>query len=64
MSSRTEYSLSVVVDPRAFSYYDLAEYDWDATTGEFGILVGTSSTDIRLQGKYSFASGGESLTLP
>ncbi|HEX4543580.1 MAG TPA: fibronectin type III-like domain-contianing protein [Candidatus Acidoferrum sp.] len=57
MSSRTENSPSVLLDPRAFSYYDLAEYDWDAATGEFGILVGTSSTDIRFRGKYSFAPG-------
>jgi hypothetical protein len=43
MISRTENSLSALLDPRAFSYYDLAEYDWDATPGEFGILVGTHS---------------------
>jgi hypothetical protein len=64
MSSRTENSLSVLLAPRAFSYYDLAEYDWDATPRQFGILVETSSTDIRLQGAYSLAPGQESLTLP
>jgi hypothetical protein len=28
---------------------------WIAPAGEYGILVGTSSADIRLQGKYSLA---------
>jgi beta-glucosidase len=51
--------LSVLLDRHSFSYYDVAKHDWDAAPGEFGILVGSSSTDIRLQGKYALAPGQE-----
>ena len=44
--------------PRLF-YYDTAKHDWNATPGEFGILVGSSSVDIKLQGKYALVSGDE-----
>jgi beta-glucosidase len=40
-----------LLDRRAFSYYDAARHDWAIAPGEFGILVGSSSADIRLQGK-------------
>jgi beta-glucosidase len=51
--------LTVLLDRRAFSYYDVAKHDWNAAPGEFGMLVGSSSIDIRLQGKYSLAPGEE-----
>ena len=47
--------VTVLLDRRAFSYYDVARQGWNAAPGEFGILVGSSSADIRLQGKYSLA---------
>src|SRR3984893_9889081 len=43
--------ITVLLDRRAFSYYDAAKHDWAIAPGEFGILVGSSSADIRLQGK-------------
>lgn len=51
--------ISILLDRRALSYYDTAKHDWNATTGEFGILVGSSSVDIKLQGKYALVSGDE-----
>jgi beta-glucosidase len=45
-------TVSVKLDRRAFSYYDLAKRAWIAPPGEYGILVGSSSAEIRLQGKY------------
>lgn len=51
--------LTVLLDRRAFAFYDLAKHDWNAAPGEFGILVGTSSVDIRLQGKYLLGTGEE-----
>lgn len=33
-----------------------AKHNWNATPGEFGILVESSSVDIKLQGKYSLGS--------
>jgi beta-glucosidase len=43
--------LSVVLDRRAFSYYDVAEKQWKAEPGDFEILVGSSSDKIELRGK-------------
>jgi beta-glucosidase len=51
--------LSVLLDRRSFSYYDVAKQDWQAAPGEFGILVGSSSAEIRLQGRYLLAPGQE-----
>jgi beta-glucosidase len=51
--------LSISLDQRAFSYYDLARHDWYARPGDFSILVGSSSSDIRLQGRHSLAPGQE-----
>jgi len=47
--------LRIFLDRRAFSYYDVARHDWTAAPGGFSILVGSSSADIRLQGKFSLA---------
>jgi beta-glucosidase len=43
--------LSVVLDRRAFSYYDIAGKQWKAEPGDFDILVGSSSDKIELRGK-------------
>jgi beta-glucosidase len=51
--------LTVLLDRRAFSYYDVAKHDWTAAPGDFSILVGDSSVDIKLQGKYSLSPGEE-----
>jgi len=40
-------------------YCAAAKQDWRAASGEFGILAGSSSVDIKLQGKYSLAFGEE-----
>ncbi len=37
---------------RSFSYYDVKRHGWIAEPGEFGILVGTSSAEIMLQGEF------------
>ena len=47
--------ITVMLDRRALSYYDVAQHGWSAAPGDFGILVGSSSADIRLQGEFSFA---------
>jgi beta-glucosidase len=46
-------SVSVVLDKRAFSYYDVAQKQWHAEPREFDILIGRSSEQIVLQGKLS-----------
>jgi hypothetical protein len=52
-------STSVLLDTRAFSYYDVTQPRRNAATGGFAILAGGSSVDIRHQGKYSLAPGQE-----
>jgi beta-glucosidase len=42
--------VSVSLDRRALSYYDVGAKQWRADPGEFGVLVGRSSADIVLEG--------------
>jgi beta-glucosidase len=51
--------VTLILNRRAFSYYDVDGHGWTAAPGEFGILVGSSSTDIRLRGKYALAADRE-----
>jgi beta-glucosidase len=44
-------TVTVTLNRRSFSYYDVGKKDWTATPGEFGILVGSSSAQIELSGK-------------
>src|SRR5580704_929989 len=44
--------VTLLLDRRAFSFYDLTRKDWNAEPGPFTILVGGSSADIALQGKF------------
>jgi beta-glucosidase len=45
----------VALDRRAFSYYDVLKKNWNADPGSFGILVGSSSDKIELQGTFVLA---------
>jgi beta-glucosidase len=45
-------TVSVTLDPSAFAYYDVDKKGWVAEKGEYKILVGSSSHDIRLDGKF------------
>jgi beta-glucosidase len=47
--------VTLTPDRRAFSYYDVNKKDWTAEAGDFTILVGGSSDDIRLQSTYTLA---------
>jgi len=46
-------TITVKLNRRAFSYYDIAKKGWTATPGDFGILVGSSSAKIELSGKVT-----------
>lgn len=43
--------VSVTLDSRAFSYYDVKSNNWLAEPGDYDILVGRSSAEILLSGK-------------
>ncbi len=46
---KEEKSVTIELDRRAFSFYDVGKKDWILETGDFEILVGASSQDIRLK---------------
>jgi beta-glucosidase len=48
-------TVTVPLDRRAFAYYDPQKGGWVAEAGDFSILVGASSRDIRLDGVYRLA---------
>src|SRR3989441_1779151 len=47
--------VSVTLEGRAFSYYDVNTRQWRAEAGEFGVLVGHSVEQIELRGKLSLS---------
>ena len=48
--------VTLSLDRRAFSFFDITKHDWRAEPGDFAILVGSSSADIRLQGNFKLAA--------
>lgn len=46
-----EKTVEITLSKRAFAYYNINISDWHVESGDFYILVGTSSRDIRLEGK-------------
>jgi beta-glucosidase len=47
-----ETDVTLTLDPRAFAFYDVGSQAWVVEPGEFEILVGASSRDIRLSTIY------------
>jgi beta-glucosidase len=47
--------ITLKLDRRAFSFYDVKKHDWSAEPGEFTISVGGSSDNIQLRGKFTLA---------
>jgi beta-glucosidase len=45
--------VTLQLDRRAFSFYDVKKSDWRAEAGDFTILVGGSSDNIQLQNEFS-----------
>jgi len=51
--------VSLKLDRRAFSYFDVNKHDWAAEPGDFTIFVGGSSAKIELHGKFSLVPGSQ-----
>jgi len=49
--------VTIAIEPRAFTYYDVKDKLWRADPGEFDVLVGSSSATIELKGKIRLAVG-------
>jgi beta-glucosidase len=47
--------VTLALDRRAFSFFDVKNHDWTAEPGDFAILVGGSSANIQLQGVFKLA---------
>jgi beta-glucosidase len=45
--------VTLALDPEVLSYYDPDQKGWVAEPGEFEVLVGSSSRDIRLAGRFT-----------
>jgi beta-glucosidase len=45
--------VSIIIDRRALSYYDVSRQQWTAEPGSFEVLVGRSSADIKLRGSFT-----------
>lgn len=56
-----EKTVEIVLSKRAFAYYNVNINDWHVESGDFEILVGASSRDIRLEGKVKVEGTVEAL---
>ena len=45
--------VTVTLDRRAFSYYDVATKQWRADPGQYRVFVGRSAADLELQGTFT-----------
>ncbi|MCB8929166.1 MAG: glycoside hydrolase family 3 C-terminal domain-containing protein [Ardenticatenaceae bacterium] len=54
-----ETEVTLTLDRRAFAFYDVPSRDWVVEAGDFEILVGASSRDIRLAALLPLAAQGD-----
>ncbi len=54
----------IKLNKRAFAFYNTAINDWQVESGEFDILIGASSRDIRLEAKLNVTSTLENTAIP
>lgn len=59
-----EKEVSISLSKRAFAYYNTLIHDWHVESGEFGILIGASSADIRLAGTVEVLSSNPEAPAP
>lgn len=59
-----EKEISLTLDSRAFAYYNVLIKDWHIESGDFDILVGASSADIRLKATVAVKSANPNAPIP
>lgn len=59
-----EKTVEIVLDKRSFAYYNVNIHDWHVETGDFNILVGASSRDIKLKAKVKVTSTAGEVEMP
>jgi beta-glucosidase len=57
LASKQTRTVSFTLDREAFWYFDVALNEWTTRPGDFEILVGASSRDIRLRERFSLLPG-------
>ena len=58
LQPQEEKTVEMELDKRSFAWYCTEIHDWYAATGEYEILVGASSRDIRLKEKLHLTASG------
>lgn len=56
--------VEIELDERAFSYYNININDWHAESGEYKVLVGSSSRDIRLEAAVKLTTAKPDTEVP
>lgn len=56
LDSGKQARVQMVLDERSLSFWDVKSHAWAVAPGEYRILVGASSRDIRLQGRFKVVS--------
>ncbi len=64
LDAKEEKTVEIALDERAFSFYNVLISDWHAESGSYGILVGSSSQDIRLEDKVSVVTAKPDAPVP
>lgn len=59
-----ETTVTFTLDSRSFAYYNVLINDWHVESGDFNILVGASSRDIRLTGTVNVTSANPDAPTP
>ena len=59
-----EKTVEITLDEKAFSFYNVLINDWHAESGKYGILVGASSQDIRLEGEVNVVTSKPDAPVP
>lgn len=57
-----EKEINIILDKRAFEYYNIEKKDWAVESGEYDILVGKSSRDIVLSDKIKINSSDKNIS--
>ncbi len=64
LAAGEEKEISIELDSRAFAYFNVAIDDWHVESGDFDILVGASSQDIKLTGRVYVESARKDAPIP
>lgn len=59
-----ETTVTLELSKRAFAYYNVNIHDWHVESGDFNILVGASSRDIKLEAKVKVNSTAADVVIP